>query len=374
MRLWSRLRNSLRGETGKNLAKFTIYAIACLVVLVYLVSLIGNIDFFAHRHDYHAEVPDVTGLNVNDAVKIAGVAVGKVTAIHLEDDHARVDFSLDDDVTLHGDTTFGVRWRNLLGQKYFYLYPSNQGAALKAGATLPLAHAVAAPDVGEFLNAIGPVLKAIDPAKANAFIEAVDEGLSGNEVKVQDLFTHAAQVADTVGGLDTQVGSLVDNLNQVVGALAARQGDLTATITNLRNLAGTLGQHNGDLNALLDQFTQVQQRLDALITTNRGNLDDTVKNLRTIVDVLGQHHQDLEQGLATLPEGLLPYYQISSYGQWFQVRALLLCTLGGDDAPNQGSCSRGNVIASLLPGGGATSAAKPSVGSVLAAATWGPPS
>jgi phospholipid/cholesterol/gamma-HCH transport system substrate-binding protein len=370
MRLWSRLRKALRGQTGKNLAKFTLYTIACLVVLVYLVSLIGNIDLFASRHGYHAEVPDVTGLNVNDAVKIAGVAVGKVTGIHLEDDHARVDFTLDDDVRLHGATTFGIRWRNLLGQKYFYLYPNDQGPAVDPGGTLPLRNAVAAPDVGEFLNAIGPVLKAIDPAKANAFIEAVDEGLSGNEVKVQDLFAHAAQVADTVGGLDQKVGSLVDNLDQVVSAIAARNGDLTATITNLRNLAGTLGEHNGDLNALLAQFTQVQQRLDALITTNSGNLDDTVANLRSIVGVLSQHHADLEQGLATLPEGLLPYYQISSYGQWFQVRALLLCTLGGDDAPGQGSCLRGNTIASLLSPG-ATTAAKPSIGSVLQAVTGG---
>lgn len=373
MRVWSRMRKALRGQTGKNLAKFTLYTVACLVVLVYLVSLIGNIDLFAHRHGYHAEVPDVTGLNVNDSVKIAGVAVGKVTGIHLDDGHARVDFTLDDDVTLHGATTFGVRWRNLLGQKYFYLYPNDGGPEVKPGDTLPLSQAVAAPDVGEFLNAIGPVLKAIDPAKANAFIEAVDQGLSGNEVKVQDLFAHAAQVADTVGGLDTQVGSLVDNLNQVVGAIAARNADLTATITNLRDLSGTLGQHNGDLNALLDQFTQVQQRLDSLITTNRGNLDDTVQNLRTIVEVLGQHHADLEQGLATLPEGLLPYYQISSYGQWFQVRALLLCTLGGDDAPDQGSCVRDNSIATLL-GSGGTTAASPTIGSVLQAATQGPAS
>ena len=43
-----------------------------------LVGRLGNVDFVADDTAYAAAMPDVTGLQVNDAVKVAGVDVGKV--------------------------------------------------------------------------------------------------------------------------------------------------------------------------------------------------------------------------------------------------------------------------------------------------------
>ena len=45
-------------------------------VLAGLVARIGNVDFFSDDAAYAAAMPDVTGLQVNDAVKVAGVDVG----------------------------------------------------------------------------------------------------------------------------------------------------------------------------------------------------------------------------------------------------------------------------------------------------------
>jgi phospholipid/cholesterol/gamma-HCH transport system substrate-binding protein len=70
-----------------------------------------------------ASFDDVTGLLVNDNVKVAGVPVGKVTGVEVEEGQAVVRMEIDADQTLPADSAAAVRWRNLIGQRYVYLFP-----------------------------------------------------------------------------------------------------------------------------------------------------------------------------------------------------------------------------------------------------------
>lgn len=364
-RALSRLAKGVRGARGRTALKLGLYSIACLLTLAKLVSLIGNVDFFAERTSYEAEVDDVTGLLVNDEVKVAGVQVGKVTGIEVDRGVAVVRFSVDDDVTLRDSTRVGVRWRNIFGQKYLYLYPGDEGRVIEPGHRLPLEQAVPSADVGDFLNAIGPVLQAIDPHDANAFVQAVMEALQGNEADVRGLIDDAAVVSQTVGGLDQELGRVIENMEDVLSALADRDEAVDATITNLSSLSDTLAANNDTLEQLVVNFAEVQGQLGELVTTNRDDLDATIANLQTITDVLGQHRDDLEAGLSTLPTGLYPYHQISSYGQWFQVRVVVACLA------NQSSCAREDTTSGALPGPDTGDAGGPTLADVVGFALSG---
>jgi hypothetical protein len=70
------------------LIKFIAFMAVCACFTVYLAFTIGNIRpshlwFFHKDYSLNAYFDDVTGLNVGDNVKVAGVIVGKVKAIHL---------------------------------------------------------------------------------------------------------------------------------------------------------------------------------------------------------------------------------------------------------------------------------------------------
>lgn len=364
-RLLSRLTKGASGKRGRTVLKLTVYTLACLATLAKLVSLIGNVDFFAEETSYEAEVDDVTGLLVNDEVKIAGVAVGKVTDIDVERGVAVVSFKVDDDVVLRDSSRVGVRWRNIFGQKYLYVYPGDEGQVLEAGDRLPLEQAVPSSDVGDFLNAVGPVLQAIDPHQANAFVQAVMEALQGNEADVRGLLDDAAVVSQTVGGLDQEVGRVIENLDDVLGALAERDEAIDSTIRNLSSLSDTLAANNDALTDLVVSFADVQTRLEELVTTNRGDLDTAIANLETIAGVLAEHRDDLEAGLSTLPTGLYPYHQISSYGQWFQVRLTVACLA------NQVTCTREDTTSGALPGPDTGDGGGPTVADVVGFALSG---
>ncbi|MCU1370663.1 MAG: MCE-family protein Mce1B [Ilumatobacteraceae bacterium] len=362
MRHLSRLLKALRGRSGRQLLKLAAYSVVCLAVLAGLVARIGNVEFFSDDTGYAAAMPDVTGLQVNDAVKVAGVDVGKVTGLSIERGQAVVHFAIDPDVHLTDQTRVGIRWRNVLGQKYLYLYPGTEGERLEPGAELPPANSVESADVGAFLNAIGPILQSISPAKANAFIRAFNEALEGNEDQVRELLGDTADIATDLGGADVEIGSLLGHLDTVVGGLADRDADLQTVITRFQEMAGGLADNNADLQLLVERFAAVNQKLDQLVTDNRENLDATIDDLTVIAAVLGEHREDLDAAMATLPEGLGVYDQISSYGQWFQIRTKITCLA------NQKTCFDEGLTSSALDSGLTAESADTVVGFALAGA------
>lgn len=331
--------------TGRSAVKFSIYTVVCLVLLLLLARQIGNISFFSHRVSFSAQMPDVTGLRPSDDVKIAGVTVGQVSSVRVDHGHATVVFTVDKSQAdqVRTSTQVGLRWRNVIGEKYLYLYPGTGGTVMAPGSTIPESRTISSADIGAFLNALGPFLQAINPQEANTFVTAILGGLQGNEAQVTSLLGNTASLSSTLGGLDTQVGSVISNLSTVIEALASRNADLNNLISNLTSASGILANRNNDLQNAVVNFGQIAGQFKNLISDNRGNLDGFINNLQSITNVLSQHHADLAKGLGTLTSGLAPYQEISNYGQWFQVRVVYLCLA------NETTCSYEQPLSGTSP-------------------------
>lgn len=338
MTFLTRLRRALTGKPGRNLLKLTVYSAVCLVVLGALISAIGNRPLFTRGTGYSATLPDAAGLFVNDAVKVAGVQVGHVTGIEVERGRAVVSFALTKDLDLTTTTRTGIRWRNVLGQKYLYLYPEDGGKRLTEDDRIPVENAVGSAEVGALLNAVAPVLRAIDPAKANLFIRTLNDALAGNEERVRDLLSNTATLSRDLSANDEQIGSLIEDLDTVVGAVAERDRDIEDLIGNVGDVSESLASRAGDLEDLVLSLVDVQTGLNDLLEQREGDIEGVVDELDVISGVLGQHRDDLEAGLATFPAGLAPYHKISAYGQWFQVRLTVTCLAG------QSICTDESVI------------------------------
>ena len=333
------MRFKLRGSLGRVMLKVGVFSAICVVLLAILAKEVGNLSFFTHRVTYKADMPDVTGLFPTDDVKVAGVKVGQVSKVTTDHGHAVVSFNVDKTVPLRTSTQIGLRYRNVLGEKYLYLYPGSTGPVMSSGSTIPLRQAVSDADIDAFLNALGPFVKAINPQEGNLFLQAMVSALEGNQDQVNQLLGNTATVSNTLGNLNQQVGGVIDNFNTVLTALAQRSGDLDALVNNLNQVSQSLVARNNDLDTAVDEFSQLAAHFKDLLSTNRGNLDQAVNNLQGIAQVLAQHHADLEKDLTTLPEGLQGYSNIASYGQWFAVRVIYGCLAneGGPGTPS--NCS-----------------------------------
>jgi len=306
----------------KTLVKVLAFTLASMVFTVGLAVKIGNLRLFSHSYGLQAVFADASGVFKGDAVKLAGVDVGRVNGTKIENGRAVVSFSVDRNVPLPKNSIVAIRWRNVLGQRFLYLYPGSVGPDFKNGDTIPVTQTEDAGDLGQFLNRLGPILKAIDPAKANAFLDAMNTALSGNEVAVRQLLDDGALLAGRLGAQDTQIQSLIGSTDTVLSTYAKQDSSIGQILDSLDQLGARLQGMTGDINSVVTNFADVQQQLDRLLKSNRGNIDASLQSLNAVLGLLSRNKQGLERTLCTLPAGVAGYFQTTSWGEWFNVRVV----------------------------------------------------
>lgn len=121
---------------------FLLAAIASLVILAFKVS--GLTSFFkAEGYDVTAQFDDIGQLKVRAAVKMSGVAIGEVAAIHL-DPHTfkaivtlRINKNVND---IPEDSSASILTAGLLGDNYIEVAPMYATAFLKSGSEIQDTH------------------------------------------------------------------------------------------------------------------------------------------------------------------------------------------------------------------------------------------
>ena len=190
--------------------KFGTFVVVCLFFTGYLAFTIGNLDvrdpLGRDTYSVTATFDDVTGLLVDDNVKVAGVVVGKVTSVRTEAGRAIVSFNLDNDhAGIPKDSKAAIRWRNLIGQRYVYLYPGTSAEALQDGDLITETASVI--DLGELFNRLGPIVGAIDPAEVNDFLDTITTALDGREDSVGKALDDLAVLTSGLAGRDDAIAA-----------------------------------------------------------------------------------------------------------------------------------------------------------------------
>jgi len=94
-----------------------------LVGLAYLSVSIGGLEWGTDRIPVHARFASIGDLKAGASVKIAGVKIGAVDDIRLENYAAEVDLAVDRSVALPADSTASIRTEGLLGESYVLITP-----------------------------------------------------------------------------------------------------------------------------------------------------------------------------------------------------------------------------------------------------------
>jgi len=273
--------------------KFGLFVAVCLLFTVYLAATIGNTTFGGligrgpATYTLAASFDDVTGLLVDDNVKVAGVPVGKVTQVRVEEGKALVRMEIDSDHPLPSDSAAAIRWRNLIGQRYVYLFPGDAPTTFADGDVVGETADVI--DLGELFNRLGPVVATIDEGQVNEFLETVTSALEGNEADISQALDDLATVVKGLGERDEAIGNLIDNLEVVSRTIADRDAQIETMLDNLAALARTFSDNTQLLDSAIVEIGSFNRDLSGLLTTNRGELDRIVANLDgTLETVEGQ--------------------------------------------------------------------------------------
>lgn len=342
--------------------KFGGFVAVCLAFTLWLAFTIGNISF-AKRYTLSAKFDDVTGLLPDDNVKVAGVVVGKVKQIEVERGKARVTFTVDKDVRLPTDSSAAIRWRNLIGQRYLYLYPGTGRTVLLNGDTVRNTTSVI--DLGQLFNRLGPIIASINPKDVNTFLDSVTQALDGNEDKIRSSLDDLAVVAKGLGERDQAIGRLVENVNTVAGAIVDRDAQIRTMLDNLVDISQTFSANTDVLNQAITQLGDFSTNMSTILDGNRAEIDRLLTNLDAVVATVGGKLDKVDTALANLPAAVRSIFLSSRNGEF--LNQAILCADTGPP-PAGSSCKtpivKGSPAGSTGASGG-TAGATTSTGSTL---------
>jgi phospholipid/cholesterol/gamma-HCH transport system substrate-binding protein len=303
--------------------KFGIFALICLAAAAWLMSVTGNlwrIPFLQSADIYEVELRSIAGLVPGDDVRVAGVRVGRVEEIHVERGLGIVTFEVDPQLPITDTWEAGVRWRNVIGQRYLYLYPVDGGQELAAGERIPVERTRRGADVGEFFNEITPLLRALDPEQQNKLLDALNTALIGREETVQDLMRDIGSLGSTVADQEEDIRSVLREGSALLGEYNRREGELTAFLDDLSDVGGVLRARNDELLAAVTDIGTVQVELGDMVRRNDDEIRALVDNVEFITDTIGANRTQFARSIATAQDGMATYMLISRWGQWFNVR------------------------------------------------------
>jgi phospholipid/cholesterol/gamma-HCH transport system substrate-binding protein len=114
-----------------------VFVLVGLVCLAYLSVKLGKLELIGGNvYEVEAQFNSASGLKPGSAIEIAGVEVGRVRGITLNQDRAMVKLAVNDTIKLYTDTIASIKTRGIIGEKFLALSPGGGGDPLKPGDTI----------------------------------------------------------------------------------------------------------------------------------------------------------------------------------------------------------------------------------------------
>lgn len=307
-------------------------AVPVIAVLV-LAALVLVVRVIPRDTGYHAELPHAAGLRSGDAVRVAGLEIGRVTSVTAEGDTVHVDFTAGDDVELTTDTRMQVKLVSLLGKRYLELDPG-EGERLEPGDTLAKAQADATYTLERFWLDATPEVDELDLSLMEQAIDTLSTDLRGRPGDLAAALDGMTEVSGIVATRDGQLDRLLASTRAVTDLLVDQQDELVALMTDADLVMTMVYERREALRLLLRDSRDLVVRLTSLVRDNQGALGATLRDARKVLRVLTAHKADLDRTLELAGPAMRFFTNGTGDGPWLGVNSPyfvfpddLVCTL-----------------------------------------------
>lgn len=241
---------------------------------------------------------DAGGVEPRTEVRIAGVRVGEVESVALEDGRARMTLRIDDPAQeIPLDSTVVIRSRGLLGERVVQVVRGESDRMAGDGDTL--IRTQEAPNLDAMLDSLATV--ASDLREVTRSVRLVLGGAEGEET--------LAEIVDNIRSVAADIRSFIDDNQDQLSRVVSNFDEVSANLNRFsEDLAGIAADNDQTVNQLLANFAAasegLQQTVDELavvsarVEAGEGTLGRLLKDdeLYTKVDSsVTELHRTLEE-------------------------------------------------------------------------------
>lgn len=292
-----------RSRILTNAVMIAVFAAACLIGMEFLAINIGQPNPLSSDYQVHAVFTDADGVPTAADVRVAGVQVGKVTAIS-HDPNApglsvvTLQITNANAVPVYSNGYAVVRPKTLLGEKFVDLTvgSSASGEAISSGGTLPQARTSKDVSNDEIFNAFDAKTR----AQQQVVLQQLDKATQGRSGDIQALLPQLTAIVQDLSPLakvyekdNPQVDDIFVQLNTVMQALADEHSQLAGLLANGNAALGAIAQRDDALIGTLQEFSNVAQEFNTAMAptvdaqrTSLAKLAPTFDGLNKMFDLI----------------------------------------------------------------------------------------
>jgi phospholipid/cholesterol/gamma-HCH transport system substrate-binding protein len=287
--------------------------LAVIAAMLLLAFNIDDIPLLAGR-SHSAAFTEAGGLKAGDEVRIAGVKVGKVTAVDLEGDHVRVDFRVGRSTELGSETAASVRIKTILGQKFLMLEPAGKG---ELDEEIPVSRTVPAYDVVEAFSDLARTSEEIDTTQFATALDTIADTFRESPAEVRAAVDGLGRLSRTVASRDDRLRELLDHADGVTGVLAERNQELVRLLADGDLLLQELRKRRDDIHTLLVSTVILSRQLTGLVRDNRAQIGPSLRNLENVLATLRANQESLDRSIELLAPFVRVFANTTGNGRWF---------------------------------------------------------
>lgn len=273
---------------------FTLFGIA-LTFVVY--QALNQLTVKDNRQTYlvYAAFDDLKQLQIGDDVRLAGVRIGNVTDMLLQNNLAVATLSIDKKFSVPSNSVATISMAGLLGANYIAIIPGNNPRSLRPNETLQTRNPL---DIGAVLQKFGSVGERLDRILANFEGKDIGENLFGglqdvgnffrdNREKLSKIIDNCSEITQNINVITQQISDGRGTLGRLIYDEHAYE-QFNDMLQSLSDIAKNIESGRGLIGKLLYD-PKTSQSFDTLM----HNFDTVMKNLKEFSARLNNEHSTL---------------------------------------------------------------------------------
>lgn len=274
--------------------KVGTFAILVIVILSYMTFKVGGLPMMWEKgYRLYAEFDDVSGLDEQSRIKIAGVEAGMLEKISLEDGKAKLTLLIQPDIKVYKNAVVSMRMSGLLGDRYLALSPgSRDQPVLNDGDTI--AKTLPAADIDVLANRLTSAADQISSLTKNIntiFGETEKQSL---REAIRNLSAVTMNLKEISAENRVPLRNVIAQLEKFTEALGDKG---PGVIDDISNVASTLNDKGPEF---IDNLNKAARELKEVIEENRYTFKQSMENIQEVSRSAENITRKIEQGEGTL--------------------------------------------------------------------------
>jgi phospholipid/cholesterol/gamma-HCH transport system substrate-binding protein len=289
-----------------------------LVILTLLAVAAYNVDklpLVGGGTVYTAQFRDAAGLKAGDPVYIAGVEVGRVTAVELAGDRVRASLRVRN-AWLGDQTNAAIEIKTLLGAKSVSLDPRGRHA-LDPSTPIPLDRTASPYDVVNALSGLSGTLQQVNTVQLAHSLQTLADTFRGTPADVRGTLEGLSRLSQTIASRDEQIHHLLTGTEALTGVLAGRNAEFERLLVDGNLLLAEVRRRREAISALLTDVQALSLQLRGLVADNSAQLRPALQQLDRVAAVLQRNQVNLDRGLQLEPVFIRLFTNTLGNGRWF---------------------------------------------------------